>query len=315
MLDCLTDDSSGKSPIVVIDAGIAASDNLEYLRQAGYDYICVARNQPIPQELIEADQLIDIRNKGNNPIRVQMFAQDRENILFCHSARMEDKERAMQAKFCARFEAELKHLNDMLSSRHGRKKYSYVQDQVSRLKERYKSVSRFYEIAVSRKEDTATEISIVCSRQAELDDKYSGSYFLRTSLMDLDEQKIWELYMMLNTVESAFRTLKSELDFRPVYHQKERRAEAHLFIAVLAYHIVNAIQHRLQESGIRLSWSTLRKMMRNHQIVLTTMQTKDGWLISILDSTIPEDNHLQIYNALGIGSRPIKRKLTKSKVV
>jgi len=120
---------------------------------------------------------------------------------------------------------------------------------------------------------------------------------------------------MLNSVESAFRTLKSELNFRPVYHQIEPRAESHLFIAVLAYHIVNAILHRLKENEINISWDTLRTMMENHEAILTTMQTKKGYTISILDGTEPEDNHKEIYSALNLTCNPIKRKETKHKLV
>jgi transposase len=121
--------------------------------------------------------------------------------------------------------------------------------------------------------------------------------------------------MLLNTVESAFRTLKTDLHFRPVYHQKELRTEAHLFIAVLAYHIVNAIRYRLSEQDIRLSWSSLRKMMRNHQLILTSMHSKDGKTITILDTSIPEDSHAQVYKALDLSPNPIPRKVVKRQLV
>ncbi len=68
---------------------------------------------------------------------------------------------------------------------------------------------------------------------------FSGSYFLKTSRQDLDEKQLWELYVTITLVEAAFRSLKSELAFRPVFHRKEYRADSHLFIAVLAYHLMN----------------------------------------------------------------------------
>jgi len=97
--------------------------------------------------------------------------------------------------------------------------------------------------------------------------------------------------------------------------QSELRAEAHLFIAVLAYHIVNAIRHRLSESEITLSWSTLRKIMRNHQLILTNMQSKSGTTITILDTSIPEESHKKIYKALNISSSPVPRKVVKRQLV
>ena len=315
MIEYLSEDNETKPVTVIIDAGISSEDNLKYLREHGYHYICVARNKAVKSEQIDETQFVAIINKGNDEIQTQIFKTEDENILYCKSTKMGEKEAAMQEKFCSRFEAELKKINDTLASKRGRRKFEYIQERVIRLKERFKSVSSFYAINIEHEDGKAIHVSYVCDRQDDLENKYSGSYCLRTSHLDLSNEKIWSLYMLLNTVESAFRILKSDLNFRPVYHQKELRAEAHLFIAVLAYHIVNAIRHRLSESGITLSWSSLRKMMRNHQLMLTSMQSKDGKTITILDTSVPEESHKQIYKALNLSPSPIKRKVTKRQLV
>jgi transposase len=315
MLDCLRDDQDKQPVTVVIDAGISSEENLAYLREQGYHYICVARNKPVPADQLDPAKQVRIANKGGNDIRAQVFRTDTETILHCHSEKMGLKEDAIRKKFCTRFEAELEKIAEALSAKRGKRKHEYVMDRVSRLKERFKSVSSFYTITITQEGDKADSLAYACDRQADLASKYSGSYYLRTSHLELSNDDIWSTYMMLNTVESAFRTLKSELNFRPVFHQKECRAEAHLFIAVLAYHIVNAIQHRLRENGINLSWDTLRKMMRNHQLILTTMHNRAGETITILDTSVPEDNHKQIYKALNLSSNPIPRKMTRTKLV
>ena len=315
MIEYLSEDNETKPVTVIIDAGISSEDNLKYLREHGYHYICVARNKAVKPEQIDETQFVAIINKGNDEIQTQIFKTEDESILYCRSTKMGEKEAAMQEKFCSRFEAELKKINDTLASKRGRRKFEYIQERVIRLKERFKSVSSFYAINIEHEDGKAIHVSYVCDRQDDLENKYSGSYCLRTSHLDLSNEKIWSLYMLLNTVESAFRILKSDLNFRPVYHQKELRAEAHLFIAVLAYHIVNAIRHRLSESGITLSWSSLRKMMRNHQLMLTSMQSKDGKTITILDTSVPEESHKQIYKALNLSPSPIKRKVTKRQLV
>ncbi|MDP2173228.1 MAG: IS1634 family transposase, partial [Candidatus Cloacimonadaceae bacterium] len=304
MIEYLSDEDDWKAVTVVIDAGIATEANLAYLRKKKYHYVCVARNKPIPETQIDKAEFVPVSNKGGNQIHAQVFKKENECVLYCESEKMGLKEKAMQEKFCSRFEAELNKLRDALAAKKGKRNFEYIQDRVSRLKERFKSVSSFYTIDISREDDKAGSLQYACDRQGALDTKYSGSYFLRTCHMDLSSDKIWSIYMMLNTVESAFRTLKSELHFRPVYHQKESRAEAHLFVAVLAYHVVNAIHHRLQEHKITISWNTLRKMMRNHQLILTTMQTRKGTTITILDTTVAEDNHKQIYNALNLSHNP-----------
>jgi transposase len=88
-----------------------------------------------------------------------------------------------------------------------------------------------------------------------------SSYYIRSSRPDLDEKELWSLYMMLNRVESSFRSLKSELGLRPIHHRKDRRQAGHFFISVLAYHLLASIQRCLMEKGISYRWETIRKRM------------------------------------------------------
>jgi len=315
MIGYLRSDADLYPATVVIDAGISSEENLKYLRECGYHYICVARNKAVSPEQIDEPQFQAVSNQGNTEIQTQVFRSDTESILYCRSTKMGLKESAMREKFCQRFEGELAKIIQTLQAKRGKRKYECIQERVIRLEERFKAVSSFYSIDISREGEKASALSFICERQADLEAKYSGSYCLRTSHLELSNDKIWSIYMMLNSVESAFRTLKSELHFRPVYHQKESRAEAHLFIAVLAYHIVNAIRHRLLEHGITYSWSTIRKMMRNHQLLLTCMQTSDGKTITILNTSEAEDSHKDIYKALNLSPNPVPKKVLKRKLV
>ena len=71
-----------------------------------------------------------------------------------------------------------------------------------------------------------------------------GSYILRTNRTDLSAQKIWELYVMLGRIEASFKDMKSHPGMRPIFHRKESRVDAHMFISVLAYHLMHAIEHK-----------------------------------------------------------------------
>ena len=77
-------------------------------------------------------------------------------------------------------------------------------------------------------------------------DKASGVYCLRTSRNDLNEQ---HMYTMLTDIEDAFRCMKSELGLRPLYHHIERRCDGHIFITLLAYHVLHTIRFKLREKG------------------------------------------------------------------
>jgi len=80
-----------------------------------------------------------------------------------------------------------------------------------------------------------------------------GCYVIQTTHVDYDAERIWALYMTLTRVEAAFRALKSDLGLRPVRHQGDNRTRAHLFVSVLAYHLLASIErtmHRVFPAGL-----------------------------------------------------------------
>ena len=68
------------------------------------------------------------------------------------------------------------------------------------------------------------------------------------------EEQLWTTYTMLTEIEATFRSLKTDLGLRPVYHHKEDRVTGHLFITLLAYHLVHTLRYQLKQQGIHLSW-------------------------------------------------------------
>ena len=131
-----------------------------------------------------------------------------------------------------------------------------------------------------------------------------GVYCLRTSHKDLDEKTLWHTYTMLTELEAVFRSLKSELGIRPVFHQVTERVTGHLFISVLAYHLVHSVRYRLKQSQINSSWSQLRNQLEGQSRVTVSMQCKDGQTVHIRKSTRPEPRQQEIYKALEIGLYP-----------
>ena len=90
---------------------------------------------------------------------------------------------------------------------------------------------------------------------------HPGVYCLRSNQTDWDEATLWRTYFTLTDLEAVFRSLKSELGLRPIYHHKPVRADGHLFITVIAYQLVQVIRHRLRESGETANWTTLRRVL------------------------------------------------------
>jgi transposase len=109
---------------------------------------------------------------------------------------------------------------------------------------------------------------------------------------------------MLTDLESVFRSLKSELGLRPIFHHKEERTEGHLFITVLAYQFVQVIRRKLKSHGNKLVWASLRNILSVQQRVTATFKQKDGRTLNIRKATRAESDLQDIYKVLGISATP-----------
>jgi len=118
-----------------------------------------------------------------------------------------------------------------------------------------------------------------------------GVYCLRTTLVDQDDATLWRTYIMLTELESVFRSLKTDLGLRPVFHRIDRCVEAHWFISVLAYHLVHTLRLQLKALGIHDSWNTLRQTLAIQRRVTVTMQRRDGHAVHVRKATRPKPRH------------------------
>ncbi len=123
---------------------------------------------------------------------------------------------------------------------------------------------------------------------------HPGVYALRTNILDWDAASLWKTYVTLTDVEAVFRSLKSELGLRPIFHHKQHRADGHLFISVLAYQAVQVLRARLKKAGACDSWTTLRQALTPLQRTTTSFSRKGGGTLHV------RKTHLQQF---GIKSR------------
>lgn len=133
---------------------------------------------------------------------------------------------------------------------------------------------------------------------------HPGVCCLRTNVRDWDEETLWRTYSTLTDVKAVFRSLKSELGLRPIYHKTPKRAEGHLFITVIAYQLVQTIRRRLGEQGERQSRSGLRHILEGQQRVTATFRRKDGRTLHVRKATRAEPSQRAIYQALGADPAP-----------
>ena len=259
------------------------------------------------KEHIENPNYKLIKEKNGNVIKGCFFInKETEDIeLHCHSTDRQKKEESMKTSFQKHFEERLQKI--AFSKR--KKRYSKVLEMVGRLKQKYSKISPYYEIKIEADKDKKylTKISWKFKKE-KAQENFQGKYILRANRVNLSEKELWETYIMLTEVEDSFRSLKSELGLRPIYHQKEKRIDAHLFLTILSYHVMHVIRHKLRTQDLRYSWSTIRANMRTQIRVSTSMKTKNGKTIHIRKTTTPEPFHQKIYNALNISPFNITAK-------
>lgn len=298
-------------PTIILDAGIATADNLEWLRKRGYAYIVSAR-QDAPSMDLEGELVLvgDLKDQVKAAL-IKSEDNSEEKWLYCKSEAKAMVTAEMKQSFRKRFEDDLKRLADGLIKPKGRKRYTKVVERLGRLKEKHKRISGCYEVDVIASEDgtiaTAVEWKVV---NEKMNDKLTGSYFLRTNLVKMDAKELWQLYNTLRRVEDAFRFMKSSLGLRPIYHQKEHRVDGHLWITIMAYHLIQNCLYQLDQKGLHYQWKTVRKIMISRVRVTVQAKTANDKTLYHRSTTKAEGNQIEIYRALGIPSSILRSKKT-----
>ena len=300
----LTDLQASAGATVVMDAGIATEANLTWLREQGYDYLVVSR---LRQRQFDPALATSVQSAGDVTIKIQrvMDAQGHA-LLYCHSPAREQKDRAIDGAKTAGFEAVLLKLQAGLSKPRGTTDVAKIMERLGRAKQRYARAAQHYQVEVS-KDDTGTKVrAITWTKRIKpgTATAHPGVYCLRTTLVKQDDATLWRTYTMLTNLESVFRSLKTDLGLRPVFHQIDRRVEGHLFISVLAYHFVHMLRLQLKAKGINDSWETLRQTMATQRRVTATLKRRNGRTVHVRKATRPEPQHHKLNTILSLAPNP-----------
>ncbi len=309
MVGKLVRQDTSQTPTVVLDAGIATEQNIAWLVDNGYRYVVVSRQR---HREFNEHEAVSIKEQGDLRIQAQRVVdpQTREVHLYCHSSQREKKAKGIQKLFTNRFEAALEKLAEGLHKKGTVKNYEKVRERIGRLKQKYSRAAQYYEINVEHDQATGKASAIHWQRTKTIEQTLPGVYCLRTNQEHWDETTLWHTYTMLTDLEAVFRSLKSELGLRPVFHHKPDRVSGHLFISVLAYHLVHTIRFQLKACGIDLSWEGLRRELAGQDRVTVELKRADGKTLHIRKATRPEPRQQVIYDALGIADRPGRTEKT-----
>jgi transposase len=302
---------------VIVDRGMAFAENLQQIRAHGHHYVVSCRQSERLQWLEEfaSDagwQQVRRQPSPRNPAQrksevwVKCVARGEELYVLCRSDGRKAKDQAIRHKHEQRLLADLRRLQARIAA--GRlRQTEKIHEALGRLKERYSRVARYYALTYEPQHGLRWhEDAALKDRAIRLD----GAYLLRTDHTALSAEEAWRLYILLTRVEDAFRDLKSPLSERPIFHQLQHRVETHIFLCVLAYHLLITIEKTLLDRGVHTSWATLREQLATHQVVTAVLPTTAGQLLKIRKATTPEPTHRRIYDLLAIPHEVVPTRKT-----
>jgi len=301
---------------VVVDRGMAYEENLAQIRAQGLHYIVAGRQAERDAWLaeLEADDWEDVartpspRNPHQHKSRVQIKRrqQGHEVYVLCLSAGREAKDRAIRQMHEQRLLTDLEALSRRIEK--GQlKETAKIHQGIGRLQERHPRVARYYRIVYDAAQQRLTWQEDTAKKA--IAEQLDGSYVLKTDRPELSAEEIWRTYLLLTRVEAAFRAMKSPLMERPIFHHLQRRTETHIFLCILAYHLLVAIEKKFLDQGTHTSWWSLRQQLSTHQIVTVVLPTGNGQTVKIRKGTTPEPTHRAIYETLGIPMEVMKPKI------
>ena len=299
---------------VVVDRGMAYDQNIAEIKARKLHYL-VASRQPErsrwladfadPHGFTEVLRQPSPRNPAQRKTRVEVKIRPDHDITYvlCRSAQRSDKDRAIRCKQEDRLLADLEKLRQRVSA--GQlKRPEKIAEAIGRLKERYPRVARYYELSIDP--DTTQFSATLKEDERAAAAQLDGCYLIKTDRSDLSAQDLWHVYALLTRAEDAFRDMKTPLAERPIYHQTERRVESHIFLCVLAFHLLVAIEKTLLDRGLHTSWASMRATLRTHQVCTIVLPAQGGQTLRIRKASTPEKEVAELYAQLRLTDQVIK---------
>jgi len=259
----------------VMDRGIPTEATLEEMRERNISYLVGTPKGRINKH--EKQWLLLPWRQVRDSVQVKLYEHEEELYVLARSDGRQAKEIAIRRKRLVRL------LRKLRAMRRSGPKRDQLLLRIGAAKKEAGRAFGFVKLTIPAEGEAVTratfrfEVDRVKLRQAEHRD---GHYLLRSNLTAEDPAVLWARYIQLTQIEAAFRTLKSDLGLRPIYHRLDRRVEAHIFVAFLAYCLQVTLKNRLQIHAPGLSPTAVMEKLATIQMIDVWIPTRDGrWLI------------------------------------
>jgi transposase len=270
----------------VMDRGIPTEESLQQMRQSDppVSYLVGTPKGRLSQ--LEAALTKRPWHQVRDGITVKLLPHQGECYVFAQSVSRIDKERAMRRRQLKRL---WKRLPELRRMKHLKRDELLMK--LGAARQQWPTAWRLVAIRVPKKEEAINEQTFTWRlRKAKLRQvrRREGRYLLRTNLTQEDPVKLWEYYTQLTQVEEAFKNLKGDLALRPVYHQREDRIEAHIFVAFLAYCLHVTLRRWLRDMAPGLTPRSVLEKFAAVQMIDVHLPTTDGRHVILSRYTQPE---------------------------
>ena len=271
----------------IFDRGVVSEENLVAIRKRGGEYLVGTPRSKLKQ--FEAELLKDDFEKIRPDVEVKQvqIPGGEEAYILCRTTGRKEKEKAIRSRFVAKIEKALMGLEKCIAE--GKlKDRDKMWMRLGRIQAWHPQVADLYEMAIKDNKGRTRLVWRQKPDQQEWLEAREGAYLLRTNLRAGTAADFWKKYIQLTEVEASFRTLKSELAIRPLFHQLEKRVKAHVLVAFLGYALLVTLKHLLKRAGSEDSPAKVLKRLSelySVDIVLPTIEGREIFLrrISKLD--------------------------------
>lgn len=237
----------------VVDRGMVSEENLQFLRERGAYYIVGT-----PKAQLRRHEAALLEKTGWHEVRpgveVKLVAPPEggpeECFILCRSQAREQKEKAMLEQQRRRLRGKLEALHAALQKRPA--PWAATERRVGRWLGRYPGAEHLLDVSVSRdKTGRAAGLTITEHGERAAWARHAhGAYLLRTNHPGRDPRELWQAYVQLTQAEAAFRTSKTDLGLRPVFHQKSERVQAHILVSFLSLALWRTLEQWMQAKGL-----------------------------------------------------------------
>ena len=289
----------------IFDRGVVSEENLATVRKHGGQYLVGTPRSKLKQfeaELLKEDfeQIQIINNdvlQADGEVKQIPIRGGEETYILCRTTGRKEKEKAIRSRFVHKIERALRGLEKRIAE--GKLKDRFKMERnLGRIQACHPQVADLYEMKIEESKQGTRLLWRQKLEQQQWLEAREGAYLLRANLTADSPAELWKQYIQLTEVEAAFRTLKSELAIRPLFHQLEKRVKAHVLVAFLGYALLVTLKHLLKRSASEYSPAEALKYLstlHSVDIVLPTIDNKEIWLRRI---TKLNDNQEKIFHQL-----------------